>query len=84
MFRRKSLKVTRYRPLQDMLLAVHQVRHEKNVAKDLDLQQLDEMTKLDLLMDQVCVDDPIHDQGWDFEYEEEIDYEKSAWAALSE
>ncbi|GKT51918.1 RING assembly protein 3 [Colletotrichum spaethianum] len=83
MFRRKSLKVSRYRPLQNMLSAACEVRHKENMAKDLDLQGLDEMTKIDLLMDQVCIDDPIHDQGWDFEYEEEVDYEKSAWAALS-
>ncbi|KAK2056414.1 WD repeat domain-containing protein [Colletotrichum caudatum] len=82
MFRRKSLKVTRYRPLQGMQSPSHQVQHEKNMAKDIDLQELDEMTKLDLLMDQVCVDDPIHDQGWEFDLEEGIDYENSAWSAL--
>ncbi|KAK6226364.1 wd repeat domain-containing protein [Colletotrichum tabaci] len=84
MFRRKSLKVTRYRPLQDKLSATFEARHNENVAKDLDLQKLDEMTKLDLLLDQVCIDDPFYDQGWDFEYEEGVDYKKSAWAALWE
>ncbi|KAK1985997.1 WD repeat domain-containing protein [Colletotrichum cereale] len=82
MFRRKSLKVTRFRPLGDIPSPAYKVRHKENMAKDIDLQELDEMTKLDLLMDQVCVDDPIHDQGWDFDLEEEIDYEKSAWAVL--
>ncbi|KDN64637.1 putative WD repeat domain-containing protein [Colletotrichum sublineola] len=82
MFRRKSLKVTRCRPLRDITSPDCQAQHEANMAKDIDLQELDEMTKLDLLMDQVCVDDPIHDQGWEFDLEEEIDYEKSAWAAL--
>ncbi|KAK2003094.1 WD repeat domain-containing protein [Colletotrichum falcatum] len=82
MFCRKSLKVTRYRPLRDVSSPACQAQHEENTTKDIDLQELDEMTKLDLLMDQVCVDDPIHDQGWEFDLEEEIDYEKSAWAAL--
>ncbi|OHF02427.1 WD repeat domain-containing protein [Colletotrichum orchidophilum] len=81
-FRRKSLRVARLRPLDDVGSAVLHVRHLKNVARDLDLHRLDDMTKLDLLMDQVNIDDPIYDEGWDFEHEE-VDLDKSIWATLS-
>ncbi|WYZ37578.1 hypothetical protein EsH8_II_001084 [Colletotrichum jinshuiense] len=78
MFRR-TLKFTRLRPLPGAGSATLKAQHADNQSRDLDLQSLDEMTKIDLLMDQVCIDDPIHDQGWDFDYEE-VNYEKGAWA----
>ncbi|KAK1639385.1 hypothetical protein BDP81DRAFT_343384 [Colletotrichum phormii] len=83
MFRRRSLRLARLRPLTDVGSVALERRHAGNVARDLDLQGLDEITKLDLLMDQVNIDDPIYDEGWDYEYEEG-DLEKSIWATLSE
>ncbi|KAF4777085.1 WD repeat domain-containing protein [Colletotrichum scovillei] len=83
MFRRRSLRVTRLRPLTDVGSVALERRHARNVSRDLDLRELCEMTKLDLLMDQVNIDDPIYDEGWDYEYEEG-DLDKSIWAAFSE
>ncbi|KAK7437774.1 hypothetical protein CaCOL14_000500 [Colletotrichum acutatum] len=83
MFRRKSLRVIRLRPLTDVGSVALERRHAHNVSRDLDLQELCEMTKLDLLMDQVNIDDPIYDEGWDYEYEE-VNLEESIWATVPE
>ncbi|OLN86298.1 Rik1-associated factor 1 [Colletotrichum chlorophyti] len=74
-----SLKIRRLQTAVDLDSSDLQAWHARNLERDLNLQSLDETTRLDLLMDQVCIDDPIYDQGWDFAYEE-TDYDKGAWA----
>ncbi|KAH9240032.1 hypothetical protein K456DRAFT_1769172 [Colletotrichum gloeosporioides 23] len=68
---RPSSRTSRILPPTASSSSTLQVRHYNNIAKDLDLNMLDEMTKLDLVMDNVNLDDPVEDLGFDFDWEEE-------------
>ncbi|KAF6826209.1 WD repeat protein [Colletotrichum musicola] len=68
---KSSLRVPRLRKPRELGSAALQVQHMRNAKKDLDLNDLDEITKIDLLMDRVVIEDPIEDQGFDFDWEEE-------------
>lgn len=66
-----SLRVPRLKEPRELGSAALHIQHMRNAGRDLDLDKLDEMTKIDLLMDQISFDDPIDDQGFDFDWEEE-------------